>query len=272
MIAVESRVGRRIVGRLVPGEDVLRALSEVCRRFKIHAGEIRITGALRSADVCEYEQARRSFRPPRRLEAPMEILSLGGSVSAEGEGLSIQLMLTAARETDSGIQVFGGRLLGAAVFSCEFVVDTWDDLSLERKLDRDTGLMLWAEPRADGGGRAPGPAAGAPPPRAEAGVTWADAVAASTQKAIVVGDKPLAPPRSERPEEDLGYEPSTGDLVDHPQFGRCVVEVCDPADDRLVLRLPAGRLAELKLHVVTFLEPKTVEGKDVFPVRVRVRR
>jgi hypothetical protein len=60
--------------------------------------------------------------------------------------------------------------------------------------------------------------------------------------------------------------------VEHPQFGKCSVEIYDPADDRMVLRLPTGRLAEIKLHVLTFLEPTTVEGKNMYRVKVNVRR
>lgn len=280
MIAVESRAGRRVVARLVPGEDVVRAVVELCRRFKVHAGEVRIVGALRSAEVVEYDQGKRSYRPPRRFEAPMEVLSLQGNVSMDGDAPRPHLMLVASRETDAGMQMFGGRLLSGAVYSCEVVLESWDDLALERKMDRDTGLALWTEPAASGAGaRAPSGAISAPTPApssgatAGGGATWAEAIAASVQKAA--DDRPLSPPRTAgrtAPEEDHGFEPDRGDLVEHPHFGRCSVEIYDPADDRMVLRLPAGRLAEIKLHVLTFLEPTTVDGKKVFRVKVDVRR
>lgn len=266
MIAVESRVGRRVVARLVPGEDVVRAVIELCRRFKVHAGEVRVVGALKSAEVVDYDQTKRSYRAPRRLEAPMEVLSLQGNVSTEGDVARPHLMLVASRETDAGVQVFGGRLLSGAVFSCEVVIESWDDLRLERKLDRDTGMAVWSEPT--GATSAP-PATGAPAPASggAGGATWADAIAASTQK-------PLSPPRpvAGTQEVDHGFEPERGDVVDHPQFGRCAVEIYDPADDRIVLRLSTGRLAEIKLHVLTFLEPTVHDGKSVYPVKVNVRR
>lgn len=278
MIAIESRAGRRIVARLVPGEDVVRAIIELCRRFKVHAGEVRIIGALKSAEVVEYDQAKRSYKPPRRFEAPMEVLSLQGNVSIDGEAPRPHLMLVASRETDAGMQMFGGRLLSGAVFSCEVVVESWDDLPLERKIDRDTGLTLWVEPSASSAPRPAGPggpsSSSSSPTPAGASATWAEAIAASTHKGA--DDRPLAPPRptagGPAPEEDHGFEPDRGDLVEHPQFGRCSVEIYDPADDRMVLRLPTGRLAEIKLHVLTFLEPTTVDDKKMFRVRVNVRR
>lgn len=278
MIAVESRVGRRVVARLVQGEDVVRALVELCRRFKVHAGEVRVVGALKSAELVEYDQAKRSYRPPRRIELPMEVLSLQGNVSTDGDGPRPHLMLVASRETDAGLQVFGGRLLSGAVFSCEAVVESWDDLPLERKLDRELGLAVWSEPPA--GARPTGPTLTAPAPTgatasapAGGGATWAEAIAASVQKG---DERPLSPPRSATSaspaEEDHGFEPDRGDVVDHPQFGRCSVEIYDPADDRIVLRLPTGRLAEIKLHVLTFLAPTEHEGKKVYRVKVNVRR
>lgn len=207
----------------------------------------------------------------------MEVLSLQGNVSLDGEGPRPHLMLVASRETDAGLQLFGGRLLSGAVFSCEVVLESWDDLALERKIDRDTGLTLWTEPAAASSStpRPAGAAISAPPPAPQggSGATWAEAIAASVQKGADA--KPLSPPRpaaSAPADDDHGFEPDRGDFVDHPQFGRCEVQIYDPADDRMVLRLPTGRLAEIKLHVLTFLEPTAVEGKNVYRVKVNVRR
>ena len=272
MIATESRVGRRLVARLVTGEDVVRAISELCRRYKVHAGEVRVVGALKDAELVEYDQARRSFREIRRIQSPMEVLSLQGNISMEGDAARPHLMLVASRETDAGLQVFGGRLFSGAVFSCEVVIDSWDDLVLERKVDRETGLAVWSDLGAASSSAAATPGPAASPSGAGGGASWADAIAASVQKSAE--DRPLSPPQRPRPvtEEDHGFEPDRGDIVEHPHFGRCTVEIYDPADDRLVLRLPTGRVAELKLHVVTFLEPTQQDGKNVFGLRVTVRR
>jgi len=53
----------------------------------------------------------------------------------------------ASRETELGVQVFGGRLIGGAVFSCELVLESWDDLPLEREVF--SGRISFIDTRVD---------------------------------------------------------------------------------------------------------------------------
>jgi len=56
--------------------------------------------------------------------------------------------------------------------------------------------------------------------------------------------------------------------VDHPRFGLCKV-VHPPVDDKVTIKLPAGKHVDLHLGVMRVLPPKQVGGRKIFQVEVR---
>jgi len=224
VIVAESSRSRRFVGRLDPGADLLAQLADVCRVHDVRAGEVRASGTLADATVGE-----------RQLAGPAEIVSFAAVVQG-GLRASVTLLHAGA--------LVGGRLGAARVVACDFVVEAWDDLPVEK-------------PKA------------APTFEVPARTTWSDVVAASAasdrkhephvRPAVDVPADEEAPPTSGEP---VTVRP--GDLIDHPKFGRCAVERVDGDMEFVTARLRNQRLIRLSLEVLTLIPAGQADGKNLF--------
>ena len=133
--------GRKIMGRLAKGEDLLGALSKVAREHGITLGEVRAIGAVSQARVGYYHQTERQYYWPD-LERPLEIAALIGNISVkDGE----PMVHAHGTLTDSDGRAFGGHLAeGTRVFACEFAIQEYRSATaLVRQMDDPTGLFLW---------------------------------------------------------------------------------------------------------------------------------
>jgi predicted DNA-binding protein with PD1-like motif len=271
MLVAESRLGRRLIGRLDRGTDLLEGLAEVCRTHGVRAGELRALGALEQAVVGEYDQRTRAPRPPRRFDAQFEIVSLYGNVSEREGKLFVRAGVTLSRERDNGIELIGGQLVSGRVFAVEFVIETFDDLILRRMADAATGLPLWREAVSLATPGAPAPVA-APAPAAipfeapargrvvDEKPSWQDVVAASAAAEA---------PTRELPDRVVssGEEPAKavpGDLIDHPKFGRLQVERVEGDYEFVSARLRNQRLIRLSLDVLTLTLVGHEDGRQLF--------
>lgn len=143
MITVASHECRTILGRLDKGADLIDGLLEVCRQRQVRTGTVVALGALQAVEVAHYDTAHKRYRPGRKLEGPLEILSAVGNVSEREGELALHLHITLSREGDNGIEVLGGHVISGEVFACEFSLTALDDVMLRRGQDRATGLPLW---------------------------------------------------------------------------------------------------------------------------------
>src|SRR4029453_5315778 len=118
MIVAESRRGRRIVGRLDRGVELLDALTSVCKQRGGRAGELRALGSLESVELSEYDQKARGWKPSRRFAAGgFEILNLTGNVSERDGQLALHAHVTLMRDRDNGVEIIGGHVVSARVFA-----------------------------------------------------------------------------------------------------------------------------------------------------------
>jgi predicted DNA-binding protein with PD1-like motif len=266
VIVAESRRVRRLVGRLDKGSDVLDGIAEVCRAYQVRAAEVRAIGSLEQVVLCEYDQRARQYRPGRRFDAQFEIVNLSGNVSEKDGKLYVHAKTSLSRERDNGIELVGGQLQSGRVFAVEFVMDVFDDLILRRSPDAQTGLQLWREAISLAGEQ---PAAQAPadspakpyvPFDAPAKTSWDDVMAASDARPAppppVVADEPALP------QEEVRV--TAGDLIDHPKFGRCVVERVEGDYEFVSARLRNQRLIRLSLDVLTLVPAGEDAGKRLF--------
>jgi uncharacterized protein len=285
MIVFESERVRRLVGRLERGQSIPGAFADLAREHGVQAGWIRGLGALEWVELCEYDQEAQRYRASQRFDTPCEILSLEGNLSSKDGAPFAHVHVTVSREVDDRVEVLGGHLLAGQVFACEFTVDCFDDLSLDRERDDATGLSLWVE-------------GGAPPstPAADPGaVSWDQVAAASStpreeprptarrgtrgRPRLATGRLPPAPRPEPLPdrrrisEEEFLEEqiPERGDFIDHRQFGRCRVEGED-SEGGLRIRLPTGVRKIIRLEMLQVDPPRHEDGKRVYPVRPRTRR
>jgi len=80
MLTVLTQPGRRFMGRLNKGDDLLAALERLCQEHGIMLGEVRALGAVSRARVGFYNQEERKYYF-LDFGQPLEILSLTGNVS-----------------------------------------------------------------------------------------------------------------------------------------------------------------------------------------------
>ncbi len=141
MDAIVNMTGRRLMGRLESGSDLLAALVQKCRDNNIGLGEVRGVGALSKARLACFDQPSRRYE---FLEYPhdLNVANLTGNISILGTKpiVHAHLMLV----DDEG-RVFGGQLVrGCEVYAVEYViVEYTSQTAFEREYDEDTGLMLW---------------------------------------------------------------------------------------------------------------------------------
>jgi len=132
VINMESKKGRRVVGRLEAGTDIVEGLLDICQKHAIHTGQLHAIGYLKSAIV--------SHHPPEPSEDAERItvgachaINFSGNISMQAETpvLHIQALLL---ETDSQ-ELRAGRLRGGEVINIEFAIQSVDDFSLLRSED-----------------------------------------------------------------------------------------------------------------------------------------
>ena len=133
--------GRKIMGRLAKGEDLLAALSKVAREHGITLGEVQAIGAVSQARVGYYHQTERQYYF-LDLARPLEIASLIGNISVKDGEPMVHAHVTLS---DSDGRAFGGHLAeGTLVFACEFTIqENQSATPLVRRMDDPTGLFLW---------------------------------------------------------------------------------------------------------------------------------
>lgn len=264
VIVGESLRGRRLVGRLERGADLASSLLDLAAQRSVRSAEVRATGLLEELELRWFDQRARAWRP-RRLFEPVQLVQLSGTIG-ERDGrpiLDAQVVVsTAPGERDGAVQLHAGQLVRARVYSVELVLDSFDDLLLRRGPERALGLdVLRQVAPAEG---APPLAPAAPldpePDTAEANPspTWAQVAAAS--------------PEPPEPVEDLTEDPvAAGDVIEHPRFGRCVVERIEGDSDFAQVRMRNARLIRLSLDVLTLVRDGVDEG-GARRFRAEVRR
>jgi predicted DNA-binding protein with PD1-like motif len=133
--------GRKIIGRLAKGEDLLAALEGCVREHGITLGEVQAIGAVIKARVGYYNQAERKYYF-LDLARPLEILSLTGNISLKDGKPMVHAHVTLS---DHDGRAFGGHLAeGTLAFACEFAIQEYKSAaSLVRQMDEPTGLFLW---------------------------------------------------------------------------------------------------------------------------------
>ena len=133
--------GRKIIGRLAKGDDLLLALEQLAQEHGITLGEVTAIGAVSQARVGFYNQAERQYYY-LDLAQPLEILALVGNISIKDGKPMVHAHLTLS---DHEGRAFGGHLApGTQVFACEFaILEHQSATTLVRQMDEPTGLFLW---------------------------------------------------------------------------------------------------------------------------------
>jgi predicted DNA-binding protein with PD1-like motif len=273
-----SQRPRYLVIRVPDGEAIPSALVQTLEDERVTCGWLSGGGVLADVELRAYGAGIASLGNAHRIDGPIHVLALEGSIGVSGGAVSLSLRAMLGRETDRGLETVSGEIASARSVALELFVTALEDVTVERSLDEAAGLwMVSPSGESSGGGRPPGPRAGAP-------VAWSSALHASdadeeapprpTQakpggRDATATAMPQRPPTRRGADVDVPF-PEQGDSVDHFAFGRADVVKSD--GDRLHLRVHKdGRVREIALGMlrVTRVED-TEEGRRRFKLERRM--
>lgn len=136
-----SRHVRRIIGRLSRGERLIASLEKICRKEKIRAGSIQAVGLLSSAQLQSY-QSPTGYETSLEANETCELLSLRGNISTLADAIILNCHAQIGVSHLGQNRVFGGQLADASALAVEFVIEAYDDIIMERRLESRLGLPL----------------------------------------------------------------------------------------------------------------------------------
>ncbi len=255
MIISQTRKRRTFVGSLNPGSDVLGSLTSICVDKTIFCGVVSAVGYLRGPRLRNWDPERRTYGPATQHEGVLHLVSCQGNISLDRHQTDIRLHVMGQLTTPAGaMSVVSGELVAAEVLTCEFTLETRDDMRLYRARDDRTGLETWLHMEL-GSGPLISDEASEPVPTVRA--------TRNTQ--------PPAPPAASQ--QRVALSPAdivAGDRLHHPTLGACQVVETD-GDERATIRLESGRLVELHLGLLDFTPVAATDGGPRL-VRVSIKR
>ena len=149
--SAEAVIGRTVLVRLAPGEDVFEGLRAVCERHGLRSGRIAtMIGSLRAASlVCvtpdPVNPGRVVYLDPRSVDGPLELIAVQGVFGPDETGdVSIHLHAQVAGED---LRPFAGHLADTGknriLATAEIVLDVFESAELRRSFDEETGFTLF---------------------------------------------------------------------------------------------------------------------------------
>ena len=148
--AVTSQTGKRIVGRLLPGTDLISGIEAMCRQHRVtNATILAAIGSLIEARIV-YAVPDPSgkigirYHDPVSIGGPLELLTCQGVVGLSEEGaISVHLH---GLISDSAMKVYGGHFLtggNPVLATAEILVQEITDVRMIREQDEETGFPLF---------------------------------------------------------------------------------------------------------------------------------
>ena len=140
LICSEFKLGRRFLGRLPHGKDLITSIEDFCAASDIQTATFSVIGAVSSATIGVYDQKQQVYVTFTE-NAAMEIVNCIGNVSLKDKTPVIQSHIVLADEHG---KIMGGRLFSETIlFAGEIDLQEMTGEPLERVYDDKTGLMLW---------------------------------------------------------------------------------------------------------------------------------
>jgi predicted DNA-binding protein with PD1-like motif len=271
-----STQSRHLLLRVSAGEIIPDALATALRAEQVTCGWLRGSGVLADVELRSYDAQLGALSNARRIDGPVHVLSLDGSIGVSEGEVSLSLRALLSRETDSGLEALSGEIGIARTVALEVFVTSLDDLALQRSLDDAAGVWLLG-PLPEGG-QARQPAAKSAP------TAWSGALDASdradrdprprgapTQPGPAGTAMPARPPRPAHANSEIDVPfPEPGDAVDHFAFGPCDILKSD--GDRLHLKVhKGGRVREIALGMLRVTRlPDAEDGRRRFKLERRM--
>ena len=136
----EFKLGRRFVGRLPHGKDLLASIKDFCTESSIQAATFSIIGAVSSATLGNFDQKQQVYVTFTE-RSPLDILVCAGNVSLNDQALFIHAHIVLGDERG---KIIGGNLFSETIiYAGEIDLQELSGSPLERTYDEATGLLLW---------------------------------------------------------------------------------------------------------------------------------
>nr|MBC8363126.1 DNA-binding protein [Candidatus Desulfatibia profunda] len=140
LICSQFKTGRRFVGRLPYGQDLIRSIEDFCKALSVQMATFSVIGAVSSVTLGAYDQKQQVFVTDHK-EAPFEIVSCIGNISLKDGTPTVHAHIVLA---DLQGKIRGGHLFSETIlFTGEIELLELTGKPLERTYDDTTGLMLW---------------------------------------------------------------------------------------------------------------------------------
>lgn len=125
--------------RLSIGEDIVKSISELCKKEKIHYAQVSGIGAVSSATVGFYSLEDKKYYS-KTFDKPMEMVSLLGNITMNNGEEYLHLH---ASFSDENCNVFGGHLNQAVIGVTAEIFIRIIDGEMNRRVHPVTGLNIF---------------------------------------------------------------------------------------------------------------------------------
>jgi predicted DNA-binding protein with PD1-like motif len=132
--------GRRLVGRLPHGQDLIKTIERFCLFNEVHMAAIAVNGAISSVTLGTFDQQQQVY-VTTVIDKPLSFAACQGNVSIKDNRPFVHI---SAVLSDTDGRVTGGRLFSdTIIFAGEIDLQELTGPPLTRQYDATTGLMLW---------------------------------------------------------------------------------------------------------------------------------
>ncbi|MEA1946861.1 MAG: PPC domain-containing DNA-binding protein [Thermodesulfobacteriota bacterium] len=136
----EFKPGRRFIGRLPHGKDLITSIEDFCKASSIQMATFSVIGAVSFATLGAYDQKQQVYATFTQ-EEPLEIVACTGNVSLLDENPVVHAHIVLG---DVEGKTIGGHLFPETIlFAGEIDLQELTGKPLRRAYDDTTGLMLW---------------------------------------------------------------------------------------------------------------------------------
>ncbi len=124
--------------RLLSGEELLEAIRDFCQREGIRLGSFTGIGAMAEVELSAFLHDEKTYAR-RSFAGSLEIVSLHGNISTLDGAVFLHVHMAVG---DEGLAMVGGHVHRAVIHpTAEIILQIYPG-SVERALDRDSGLNL----------------------------------------------------------------------------------------------------------------------------------
>ena len=140
LVCSEFTLGRRFVGRLPHGKDLITSIEDFCNASSIQMATFSLIGAVSFATLGAYDQKQQVYATFTQEET-LEIVSCNGNISLVDENPVVHAHIVLG---DLKGKTMGGHLFSETIlYAGEIDLQELTGTPLKRAHDHTTGLMLW---------------------------------------------------------------------------------------------------------------------------------